>query len=158
MTSQHRTTADKYGWNIDTSSCHQQARYVLVAVRNHNQCIEVMCQSHTFGRIGNQISGDQRILHANVTHGNAVTDCDCREYDRRTASHGNASFYSFYDFVDVHVTRNNFVIRGNDSDQRPFHFFFGHAECMEKGTLRGFSHTVTIKITCHFDYLLSKFK
>ena len=149
MASQHRAAADKYGRYVDSGSCHQQARNVLVAVWNHNQCIEMMRQCHTFGGIGNQVSGYEGVFHADMSHCNAVADCNCREDNRCAACHSNAHLDCFYDFINVHVTGNNFVVGRNDSNERTFHFFFGHSQGIKKRALRCLIDTITIKITTH---------
>ena len=116
MTCQHRAAAYKYGRHIDTCGCHQKPRYILVTVRYHDQGIELMCQCHCLGRICDQISCYQRIFHTDMTHGNTVADCDRREYYRCTACHGNTLFYCIDDFIQVHMTRNDFIIRTYDTN------------------------------------------
>ena len=113
-----------------------------------------MRKRHALGGICDQVTGHQRILHAGVAHGDAVANSDCRKYHRCAASHGNAQLDSLDDFVNVHVSRYDLVIRGNDADQRTLHLFFCHSQCIEQGTLRCFVNTVTVKITAHFFHLM----
>ena len=101
-----------------------------------------------------QVTGYQGIFHSDMSHGDTVTDCNCRKYYRCTASHGNAQLDSFHNFVDVHVSRYDLIIRRNDADQRTFHFFLGHSQCVEQGTLGCLIDTLTVKITVHFFHLI----
>ena len=89
-----------------------------------------------------------------MSHGDAVTDCDRRENHRCTASHGNAHLNGIDDLVDVHVSRYDLVVGGDDADQRTLHLFLGHSQCVEQGTLGCFVHTLTVKITAHFFHLI----
>ena len=154
VTGKHRTAADKDSRHVHSCGSHQQTGDILVTVRDHDQCIKVMCQSHALGGVGDQVTGHQRIFHALVSHGDTVTDCNCRKYYRCTASHGNAQLDSFHDFVDVHVSRYDLIIRRNNADQRTFHFFLGHSQCVEQGTLGCLIDTLTVKITVHFFHLI----
>ena len=112
----HGTAADKYGGNVDTGCCHQKSRYVLIAVGYHYQGIKLMCHGHGFCGICNQVSGYQGIFHADVSHGNAVTDSNGREHYRGAACHGNTLFYGVYNLVQVHVARYDFVVGADNTD------------------------------------------
>ena len=90
VTGKHRATADKYGRDVDSGCCHQKTWYVLITVWNHNKTIKLMCHCHTLGRIGDQISCYKRILHADMTHGDTITDGDSWEYNRHTSCHCDA--------------------------------------------------------------------
>ena len=115
VTSQHRAAAYEYSRDIQSCCCHQKSRYVFVTVRNHNQCIELMCHCHTLCGICDQITGNQRVFHSCMSHCNTITNCDCREHDRCTACHCNTHFYSFYDFIQVHMTRYDLIIGTYDT-------------------------------------------
>ena len=154
MTGTHRTAADEYRRHVHSCGSHQQTGDVLVTVRDHDQGIKVMRQRHALGGICDQITGHQGILHALVSHGDAVTDCDRRENHRCTASHGNAHLNGIDDLVDVHVSRYDLVVGGDNADQRTLHLFLGHSQCVEQGTLGCFVHTLTVKITAHFFHLI----
>ncbi len=151
---EHRAAADEYGRHVDSCSSHQQTGDILVTVRDHDQGIEVMRQCHALGGICDQVTGHQGILHALVSHGDAVTDCDRRENYRCAAGHGNAHFNGIDDLVDVHVSRYDLVVGRDDADQRPLHLFLGHSQCVEQGTLGCFVYTLTVKITAHFFHLI----
>ena len=116
---QHRTSADKYRGNIQTGRCHQKPRHILVTVWNHHQPVKLMGQSHTFRRVGNQISCHQRILHPHMSHGNAVADRNGREHNRRSSCHCHTLLDCLYDLIQVHMSWNNLIIRADHPYQRP---------------------------------------
>ena len=115
--SQHRTAANKYRRNIQTSRRHQKSRNIFITVRHHNKGIKLMSCSHTFGRICNQIPCYERIFHTNMAHSNTVTYSNSREDDWCAASHGNAHFYSINNFVNIHMSRYDFIIRTHNTNQ-----------------------------------------
>ena len=116
----HRSTGYKYSRKIQTGSCHQKPRYILITVWHHNQCIKLMGDSHTLRGICNQVSGNQRIFHADMSHGNTITYRDCRKYNRYATCFRNAEFYGVYNFINIHMARNNFIVGTYNSD----HWFF----------------------------------
>ena len=131
MTCKHWTATDKDCWYIDSGGCHQKSRYVLITVWNHNKGIKLMCHSHTFCRVCNQISCYKRIFHPCMSHCNTITNRDCREYDWCTACHCNTNANCFYDFVDVHMSRYNFIVGADNPNQRFRKFFFCQPKCIK---------------------------
>ena len=111
--------AYEYSRNIQSGCCHQKSGYVLVTVWNHYQCIKLMCHCHCFCGICDQVSGDQRIFHSNVSHCNTVTYCDCREHNRCTACHCHTKLNCLCDLVKVHMTRYDFIVRTYDTSPFP---------------------------------------
>ena len=116
-----------------------------------------MCHSHSLCRICNQISGNQRIFHAHMPHGNAVADCNGRKYHRSSPCHGNAQFHGIYDFIQVHMSRYDFIIRADNSHQRFFHFFLGDAQSMKQGPVRRLLHSFFYCVTSHLSSFLPTF-
>ena len=99
-----------------------------------------MCQRHTFGRICDQITGNQGIFHADMSHSDTITDCDRRKYNRCAASHRYTQLHGIYNLVQVHVSRNNLIIRTYDTDERFVHLLFRHTECIKQRTVRCLLH------------------
>ena len=66
-----------------------------------------------------------------MPHRNSVADGDGRKYDRNAPCFRYAKLYGVYDFIQVHMTRNDFIIRAYNADHRLFHFFFGKSQCVE---------------------------
>ena len=75
-----------------------------------------MCQCHTLGGVSNQITGYQGVFHSNMSHGNTVTHCNGREYDRSSACHGYTLLYCIYNLVQMHMTRYDLIVGTYDTD------------------------------------------
>ena len=111
-----------------------------------------MCQRHTFGGICDQITGNQRVFHADMSHSDTITDCDRRKYNRCAASHRYPQLHGIYNLVQVHVSRNNLIIRTYDTDKRFVHLLFRHTECIKQRTVRCLLHPFSYCITSHIFY------
>src|SRR5699024_9196764 len=120
--SHHGAAADKDRWNVDPCGYHQKSRHVLVTVGHHDQSVELVGHGHGLCGVRDQVSCHQGVLHADMSHGNAVTDGNGREHDGRSACHGNSHFYSLDDLVQVHVTRHDLIVGSDDTDQRSVQF------------------------------------
>ena len=114
----HRASADKDGGDVDSCGSHQKSRHVLVTVWHHDQSVELMGHGHGLGGVRDQIPCHQGVFHADMAHGNAVTDRNGRKYDGRSACHGNSHFYSLHNLVQVHMPRHDFIVGADDTDQR----------------------------------------
>ena len=86
-----------------------------------------------------------------MAHGNTVADSNGRENDRGTACHGNAKLNGFRDLIQVHVPRNDLVIRTDNTDERTGSLFHRQAQCMVKGSVRRVVETIHNSIFDH-DY------
>ena len=95
-----------------------------------------MSHNHCLGGIGDQVARHQRILHAHVTHGNTVTNCNGGEHNGRTARHGNTKSHRLGDLIQIHMAGNDLVIRADNTDQRSVQLFTGQAQCAVKRTVR----------------------
>ena len=99
-----------------------------------------MCLRQTFCGICDQISRNQGILHADVAHGDSVTDGNSRNHDRSTACHGDSHLNRLHDLIQIHVAWYDLIIGTDDTDERTLHLFFRHSEGMEQGTMRCLLH------------------
>ena len=63
---QHGAAGDKNGGHVYPRCRHEQTGDVLVAVGDHHQPVELVGHGHGLGGVGDQIPGDQGILHAHV--------------------------------------------------------------------------------------------
>ncbi len=109
-----------------------------------------MGKSHTFRRIRYQIPCYKRILHSDVAHGDSVADSDRRKYNRCSSRHGNTHFDRVNDLIDIHMSRNNFIIRTYNTDKRSVHLFLGKSESMKQGSVGRLSTALFYRITFHF--------
>ena len=96
----------------------------------------------TFCGIRNQISRYQGILHADVAHGDSITDGDSRNHDRGSSRHGNSHLNGLNDLIQIHMARYNLIIGTDDTDERTLHLFFRHSEGIEQGAVRRLLHAL----------------
>ncbi len=156
MAGQHRSAADKHGRQVQPGSGHQQARDVFVAVGHHYQGVEAVGHGHGFGRVGNQVTGNQGVLHAHMAHSNAVAHGDGREHNGGSPGHGHAQLYRVHDFVNVHVPRHNLVIAADNAYQRPGDLLFGEAQGVVQRPVGGVLGRQFDFIAYHSDFSLLK--
>ena len=136
MACQHRTAGNQNGRDIQTGSRHQHTGNDLVAVRDEHQTVQLMCLRQRLYAVRDQLTACQRILHADVTHGNAVAYADGRNEHRRTACHANACLNSIRDLIEVDMARDDLGIRRNHTDDRLIHFLVGHTAGTQQRTVR----------------------
>ena len=149
MSCKHRAAAYKYGRYIDSGCCHQKSWYILITVRHHNQCIELVSHCHSLCRICDQITGHQRIFHTGMSHSDTITYGDSREHDRCSSCHCNSHLYCLHDLVQVHMSRYDLIVRADNSDQRSVHLFFCQSQCIEQRPVRCLLHAFLYCITSH---------
>ena len=114
----HRAAADENGRNINSRRRHQKSGNVLVAVGHHNKSVKAVSQRHGLGGIGNHVAGDKGIFHSPVSHGNAVADRNCGEHNGCASRHCHTQLHRLNNFVEIHVTRNNFIVGADYTDKR----------------------------------------
>ena len=124
---QHGAAADENGGNVYTGGSHEQTRHVLVAVGHHDHAVKAVGFQHGFGGVGDQVTGDQRILHTFMAHGDAVTDGDGGENDGGAAGHGNAQLHGIHDFIEVHVTGDDLIVGADHGNQGALLLLFRQA-------------------------------
>ena len=59
MSCEHRSACAEYRWDIHAGSRHQQARHILIAVRDHDEAVQLMGDRHSLSRVCNKISGNK---------------------------------------------------------------------------------------------------
>ena len=68
----HRTTGNKYSRDIQSHGSHEHSRSYLIAIRNTDHRICLMCIHHILHAIGYNVTGRQRIQHSIMPHCNTV--------------------------------------------------------------------------------------
>ena len=136
MACQHRTAGNQNGRNVQTSGSHQHAGNDLVAVRDEHQTVQLMGLCQRLYAVRDQLTACQRILHADVAHGDAVAYADSRNEHRRAACHADTGLNRVRDLIEVDVTRNDLGIRRNDTDDRLLDLLVGHTAGAQQRTVR----------------------
>ena len=93
LSRKHRSAADKNGREVEPQRRHQHAGNNLITVGNEHQRVERMGHCHDFNGIGDQLPAGQRIFHAGMVHGDAVTDADDGKFNGGSTGHADARFY-----------------------------------------------------------------
>ena len=153
---QHGAAGDENGGKVQTGRGHQEAGNVLVAVRDHDEAVKAVGFDHGFGGVRDEVSRNERILHAFVAHGDAVADGDGREHDRGAAAHGDADADRFRDLVEVHVTGDDLVVGADDADEGTSQFFLGETQGIVQGAMGRVLEPIDDGIFDHGDTLLPK--
>ena len=149
MPCQHRAAGNKDRRDIEAGSCHQEPGNVFVAVRDHDKPVKLMGNGHCFGRVCNQVTRNEGILHPNVAHGNSVTNGNGREHDRCAACSRNPCLNGFCDFIKIHMPGNNFIVRTYHADQRAADLFVGKTERIEQAAVRCPLYSFFNKVRLH---------
>ena len=84
-----------------------------------------------------------------MAHGNTVTYGNGREDNGRAARFCDTHLNRFGNFVEVHVARDNFIVRADNTDERFAELLFCQAECVVKGAVRSIVKTVNNSIFNH---------
>ena len=85
----------------------------------------------------------------------AGTDRDCREDPGNAAGHGNAHSDRFRDLIQVHMARNDLIIRTDNTDQRTPELFLREAQRAEQRPVRCLLDALFNRIALHKRDLLS---
>jgi len=79
-----------------------------------------------------------------MIHGNAVTDADGVKNHRGSTAGVDAGFNGIHQFVQVHMSRDDFIKGIGNADHRPFHFPVGKSISPQQRTMgspfRAFGH------------------
>ena len=146
-TGHHRTTGTNNGRQIDSCCCHNHTGNNLIAVGYQYQTIKAMCHCHGFHTICNEFTAGKAVFHADMSHGNPVTNANGRHFDGGTASHTDTSFYGFCYFIQMKMSGNNFTMSRNYANQRTIQFFFCIPHGIKQAAHRGFFNTLCYTCT-----------
>ena len=126
VTCQHRTARYQNGRDIQASRCHEHAGHDLVAVGDEHQCVHLVCLCQRLNRVRDQFTGRQRVLHADVTHCNAVAYADRRNDNRRAACHGYTCLDCVCNLIEVNMAGDDLGVSRDNADDRAVHLLIGH--------------------------------
>ncbi len=147
MARHHRPAGYQDGRDIEPRRRHQHTGDDFVTVRDEDKAVELVRVCKGLDRVGNQLAGSKRILHADMAHRDAVTDTDCGDEHRRAARHADTGLDRVGNFIQVDVPRDNFAIGRNHADHRAGKLLIGVAAGAQQRTvwhtLRAFYDIVT---------------
>ena len=95
-----------------------------------------MGRDHGFDAIGDEFTRGQRILHARVRHGQAVTDTDGIEFKRNTTRIADRLLNEFGNLVQMNVAWNDFNKRTANANERLIEIFFLQTNRVKQAAVR----------------------
>src|SRR5262249_6225861 len=113
------------------------AGHNFIAVGNADHAIETMCLDHSLDTISDEFATGQRVLHANMTHGNSVIYTNGIKFKRHPACLANSLFDQFAKGLQVNMSRHNIHIRVAHSNKWFGEIFFSyHTSGAQQPTVR----------------------
>ena len=146
----HGSAGDKDGGDVHPGGGHEQAGHILVAVRDHDQAVKLVGHSHGLGGVGDQVTGNQGVLHAHVAHGDAVAHSDGGELHRGAAGGTDSGLDSLGNLVQVHVAGDDLIVGTDHADEGTLQLLLGVAQGVEQGAVGGGRHALFDHIASHW--------
>ena len=105
-----------------------------------------MGAQHRLDAVGDQLAAGERILHADMAHGDAVVDADGVELERNPAGRVDRFAHFLADHIQMGVARNDLHERIADRDKRlvEVRFGFHNAGRSQQAAVRGADHPFLI--------------
>ena len=128
----HGAAGDKDGGDIHPGGGHEQAGDVLVTVGDHHQAVKLVGHGHGLSGVGNEITGDQGVLHTHMAHGDAVTHGDGRELHGSAPGGPDAGLDGLGDLIQIHMAGDDFVVGAHHTDERTLQLLLGVAQGIEQ--------------------------
>ena len=151
---EHRPAGTEDGGNVDARCGHEKAGHIFIAVGDHDEPVKLVSDGHSLRGIGDEVARDERILHADVPHCDAVAHGDGGEEHRRAAGRAHTGLDRFRDFVKVHVAGDDLVEGGHHADERAADLLFRVAERVKQAAVRRALHAGFDVIGKHVESLI----
>ena len=114
----HGSSGNDDGGNVHTGRRHDCAGHGFVAGDHQHQTINAVRHGHGLNGISDQLAAGQRIHHALMGHGDAVTNGDGGKFHRNAAVHQDALLSRIGNAPQVEVPGNDLVEGVDHTDQR----------------------------------------
>ena len=128
----HRAAAHDNGGKIEPGGSHHHTGDDLVAVGDQDQSVESVRLGHNFHGVRNQLAAGQRVLHAQVIHGQAIADTDGVTLKRRPSCHTNPGLYRICDLPQMSMAGDCFVIRTDHANKGLGDFAIRMSQCSQQ--------------------------
>ena len=116
---------------VEASGCHQHAGQRLVAAREQDTAVESLGHHHGLDRVGDDLPGDEREVHALVAHRDAVGDRDRPELEGIATGRVHAVLHGLRQSLERQVAGRDLVPARGDTDLRLDPVVVAHAHCPE---------------------------
>ena len=128
---QDRAAIHEHRRHVEPQHRHHHARQRLVATGQGDHRVVAVAAHGELDRIGDQVAGGERRLHALVSHGNSVGHGDGGEFARRAAAAIDANLYGLGLAVERDVAGGGLVPARGDTDDRLGDLLLGEAHGVE---------------------------
>jgi hypothetical protein len=139
---QDRTGVEEDGGDVESRRCHQHRRLGFVAAGQQDTAVEPFRSEDRLDRVGDDLPGDQRVVHSVVAHRDPVRDGDGPELHGKSAGGVHALLGSFRQPVQREVARGELVPRRPDADLRLLPVVIGHPDGSQHASCRRAFKTV----------------
>ncbi len=90
-----------------------------------------MGHEHGLHAVADQLAAGERVLHAHMTHGDAVAYADGGDEDGRTTGHLHTGLDGIGDLVQIHVPGHDLAVGAHYADERALQLLRGITQCVE---------------------------
>ena len=144
---QHGAAGADHGGHIHAHRCHHHAGHDLIAVGHQHKAVQLVCHQHGLHAVADQLTRGQRVLHAHMTHGDAIAYTDGGDQDGGTTGHLHTGLDSLGDLIQIHVSGHNLAVSAHHADEGALQLLRGVAQRIKQAAvgraLRALSHIVT---------------
>ena len=152
---EHRPAADHDGRHVEAHGGHEHAGHDLVAGGHEHERVEGVGDGHRLDRVGDELAAGQRVVHAQMVHGDAVADAHHAELQGHAAGAAHAGLDGVDDAAQVHVAGHHFAEGVGDADERPLHLGVADAQRAQQRAVRGARHAAFDLVASHDHHALS---
>ena len=134
---ENRATVDEDAWAVEAGHGDDTGGHIFVATTDGDEAIEAFTAHDRFDGIGNDLSGNEGILHAFCAHGDAIGNGD-RPEDHSFGTGGiGPGFGLAGEAIDVHIARGDHRPSAGDTDLGFFKVFASKADGVKHGAAGG---------------------
>ncbi len=151
----HGAAADEDGGDVDAHGGHEHTRHDFIAVGDAYHAIEAVRLDHRFDTIGDQFATGQRVLHADMSHGDTVIDADGVKFKRNAACRANGLFDQLAKGLQVNMPRHDVYVGVADGDEGLVKIIFAdNSGCAQQSPVRSALEAELDLIRTHDDSLV----
>ncbi len=133
---------NEYRRTIQARHAHQQARHVFVTSADGDDAVMPHTAGHGLHAVGDDLPGNQRILHALCAHGNPIGNSQNVVDDALTTRVVSPLVDVFCQLIDVHIAGRHHAPGRSDADLGFFEVTIFETDCPQHGTAWCLLHAI----------------
>ena len=122
-----RAAEERHAGDVEPTEHHRHRRDRLVAAREGDDAVEQVAAGHQLDRVRDQLTADERCLHALGSRGDAVVDRHGVDFDRRAAGGTDACHHPLSELAVIQVAGHRADPAMGDADLRTGKIIIGEA-------------------------------